>query len=52
MTSDMYTNYSQYSDTMFANTTFINSSYLAYNSRVAYYFILLGTIFATIALFT
>ncbi|KAG1773039.1 actin cortical patch SUR7/pH-response regulator pali [Suillus occidentalis] len=52
MTSDMFTNYSQYSDTMFANTTFINSSYLAYNSRVAYYFILLGTIFATIALFT
>lgn len=52
MTSDMLTNYSQYSDTMFAGTTFINSSYLAYNSRVAYYFILLGTIFATIALFT
>ncbi|KIK49557.1 hypothetical protein CY34DRAFT_796987 [Suillus luteus UH-Slu-Lm8-n1] len=52
LTSDMFTNYSQYSDTMFANTTFINSSYLAYNSRVAYYFILLGTIFATIALFT
>lgn len=52
MTSDMLTNYSQYSDTLFAGTTFINSSYLAYNSRVAYYFILLGTIFATIALFT
>ncbi|KAG1866384.1 hypothetical protein C8R48DRAFT_633435 [Suillus tomentosus] len=52
LTSDMLTNYSQYCDTMFANTTFINSSYLGYNSRVAYYFILIGTIFATMALFT
>ncbi|KAG2044311.1 actin cortical patch SUR7/pH-response regulator pali [Suillus americanus] len=52
MKSDMFTNYSQYTDTMFVNTTFVNSSYLAYNSRVAYYFILIGTIFATIALFT
>ncbi|KAG1783624.1 hypothetical protein EV702DRAFT_1054667 [Suillus placidus] len=52
ITSDMLYNYTQYCDTMFVNTTFINSSYLAYNSRVAYYFILIGTIFATIALFT
>ncbi|KAG1826253.1 actin cortical patch SUR7/pH-response regulator pali [Suillus subaureus] len=52
MKSDMLANYSQYSDSMFVNTTFVNSAYLAYNSRVAYYFILIGTIFATIALFT
>jgi hypothetical protein len=52
MKSDMLTNYTQYSNSMFVNTTFINSAYLAYNSRVAYYFILIGTILATIALFT
>ncbi|KAG2155466.1 hypothetical protein DEU56DRAFT_767568 [Suillus clintonianus] len=52
ITSDMAQNYTQYSDSWFAGTTYMNSSYLGYNSRVAYYFILLGTIFATIALFT
>ncbi|KAG0703152.1 actin cortical patch SUR7/pH-response regulator pali [Suillus ampliporus] len=52
ITSDMFFNYTQFSDSMFAHTTFMDSSYLGYNARVAYYFILIGTIFATIALFT
>ncbi|KAG2156506.1 actin cortical patch SUR7/pH-response regulator pali [Suillus bovinus] len=52
LTSDMLSNYSGYCDALFANTTFINSSYLGYNSRVAYYFMLIGTILATVALFT
>jgi hypothetical protein len=52
ITSDMLQNYTQYSAHLFDGTTFADSSYLGYNARVAYYFILLGTIFATIALFT
>ncbi|KIJ68686.1 hypothetical protein HYDPIDRAFT_37127 [Hydnomerulius pinastri MD-312] len=52
ITSDMLLNYSQYSDYIFANTNFMNSSYLGYNSHVAYYFLLLGTIFAALSLFT
>ncbi|KAH7883850.1 actin cortical patch SUR7/pH-response regulator pali [Phlebopus sp. FC_14] len=52
MTSDMLLNYSQYSDYIFVNTTFMNSSYLGDNSHVAYFFLLLGTIFAALALFT
>ncbi|KAJ8596808.1 hypothetical protein M405DRAFT_757022 [Rhizopogon salebrosus TDB-379] len=52
ITSDMLVNYTQYSDAMFTGTTFMNSGYLGSNAHVAYYFILLGTIFATVALFT
>jgi hypothetical protein len=48
----MLQNYTQYSFGFFGNTTFADSSYLGNNAVVAYYFILLGTIFATIALFT
>ncbi|KAI6045077.1 actin cortical patch SUR7/pH-response regulator pali [Pisolithus marmoratus] len=52
ITADMMLNYSQYSNYIFADTTFQNSSYLGYNSHVAYYFLLLGTLFASLALFT
>jgi len=52
ITSDMLLNYSQYSDYIFANTTFMNSSYLGANAYVAYFFLLLGTIFTALSLFT
>ncbi|KAG2368765.1 actin cortical patch SUR7/pH-response regulator pali [Suillus spraguei] len=52
MTSDMLPNYTSIANSMLVKTTLFNSAYLGYNSRVAYYFILIGTIFATIALFT
>jgi hypothetical protein len=53
ISSDMLQNYTQFADGLFVGTTsFANSSYLGDNARVAYYFILLGTIFAAIALFT
>ncbi|EGO02720.1 hypothetical protein SERLA73DRAFT_176062 [Serpula lacrymans var. lacrymans S7.3] len=52
ITSDMFLNYSQYSDAIFADTSFMDSSYLGSNSKAAYYFLLLGTIFAALALFT
>ncbi|KAH7915121.1 actin cortical patch SUR7/pH-response regulator pali [Hygrophoropsis aurantiaca] len=52
LTSDMFLNYSQYSDAIFVDTTFMDSSYLGYNAHVAYYFLLLGTIAAAIALIT
>jgi len=52
ITSDMLQNYTQYSFGFFGDTTFGNSDYLGNNAVVAYYFILLGTIFATIALLT
>ena len=50
-TSDMLLNYSQFSDYIFVGTTFKDSSYLGFNSHVAYYFLLLGTILATLSLF-
>ncbi|KAH7927369.1 hypothetical protein BV22DRAFT_1031852 [Leucogyrophana mollusca] len=52
LTSDMFLNYSQYSDAIFVDTTFMNSSYLGYNAHVAYYFLLLGAIAAAVALIT
>ncbi|KAG9314604.1 actin cortical patch SUR7/pH-response regulator pali [Chiua virens] len=52
ITSDMLLNYSQFTAYIFADTTFINSSYLGTNSHVAYYFLLLGTLFTALSLFT
>ncbi|KAF9229598.1 hypothetical protein BS17DRAFT_771667 [Gyrodon lividus] len=52
ITSDMLLNYSQYSDYIFADTTFMNSSYLGTNAHIAYFFLLLGTILAALSLFT
>lgn len=52
VTADMLLNYSQYSNYIFVDTTFKNSSYLGYNSHVAYYFLLLGTLFAFLSLLT
>ncbi|KAL4064592.1 actin cortical patch SUR7/pH-response regulator pali [Scleroderma yunnanense] len=50
-TSDMLLNYSQFTEYIFVGTTFKNSSYLGFNSHVAYYFLLFGTIFASLSLF-
>ncbi|KAF8140000.1 actin cortical patch SUR7/pH-response regulator pali [Boletus edulis] len=52
ITSDMLLNYSQLTTYIFVDTTFINSSYLGTNSHVAYYFLLLGTLFTALSLFT
>ncbi|KAF8559353.1 hypothetical protein OG21DRAFT_1503260 [Imleria badia] len=52
ITSDMLLNYSEFTTDIFANTTFINSSYLGTNSHAAYYFLLLGTISTALSLFT
>lgn len=49
-TSDMLLNYSQFSDYIFVGTTFKDSSYLGFNSHAAYYFLLLGTILASLSL--
>jgi hypothetical protein len=48
----MLLNYSQFSAYIFVDTTFINSSYLGTTSRVAYYFLLFGTIFTALSLLT
>lgn len=48
----MLLNYTQFTAAIFVDTTFINSSYLGTNSHVAYYFLLLGTIFTALSLFT
>ncbi|KAN0100857.1 Actin cortical patch SUR7/pH-response regulator PalI [Tylopilus felleus] len=52
ITSDMLQNYSQYTASIFVNSTLINSSYLGTNTHVAYYFLLFGTIFTALSLFT
>ncbi|KAI9572707.1 actin cortical patch SUR7/pH-response regulator pali [Boletus coccyginus] len=52
ITSDMLLNYSQFTAYIFVDTTFMDSSYLGTNSRVAYYFLLFGTIFTAFSLFT
>jgi len=52
ITSDMLTNYSQLTTYIFADTNFIDSSYLGTNSHVAYYFLLLGTLLTALSLFT
>ncbi|KAG6332328.1 hypothetical protein ID866_6756 [Astraeus odoratus] len=51
ITADMLLNYSQFSAYIFDGSTFGNSSYLGFNSHVAYFFLLLGTIFASLSLF-
>jgi hypothetical protein len=50
--SDMITNYSQYTDAIVPDLTFRNSSYLGSSSQAAYWMLLLGTICASLALFT
>ena len=52
ITSDMLSNYSDYTNTILRNATFANSSLLARSSRAAYYLLLLGTILTIISLVT
>lgn len=50
ITADMLSNYTQFTNAIFTGTTFKDSSYLGSNSHTAYYFLLFGTIFASLAL--
>ncbi|KII93928.1 hypothetical protein PLICRDRAFT_26950 [Plicaturopsis crispa FD-325 SS-3] len=52
ITSDMFSNYSQFTDAIIGNTTLNDTSYLKNSSKAAYYLILLGSICAALALFT
>jgi len=52
LTSDMVSNYSTYTSAIIVNATFRDSNYLGGESHSAYYLLLLGSVFATISLFT
>ena len=52
ITSDMLSNYSGYTSAIIQNATFADSSSLGKSSSSAYYFLLLGSILATVSLVT
>jgi 1,3-beta-glucanosyltransferase GAS1 len=52
LTSDMLSNYSQFTDAIIFDTTFRNDGYLGSSSKAAYYMLLLGTICTSLAMAT